>query len=62
MGSRPLKGLSRATAADRADYWLDRFDATDWADMTTEELSKGMQQVLQVISTLLPYHARYIYE
>jgi ABC-2 type transport system ATP-binding protein len=48
-----LKGLSRATAADRADYWLDRFDATDWADMTTEELSKGMQQKIQFIATLL---------
>ena len=48
-----LKGLSRATAAERADYWLDRFDATGWADMKTEELSKGMQQKIQFITTLL---------
>jgi ABC-2 type transport system ATP-binding protein len=48
-----LKGLSRATAAERADYWLDRFDATGWADMKTEELSKGMQQKIQFIATLL---------
>jgi len=48
-----LKGLSRQTAAERADRWLDRFDATDWADMKTEELSKGMQQKIQFIATLL---------
>ncbi len=48
-----LKGLSRAEAGEQADYWLDRFDATDWADMKTEELSKGMQQKVQFIATLL---------
>jgi ABC-2 type transport system ATP-binding protein len=48
-----LKGLTKAEAADRADYWLDRFDATDWADMKTEELSKGMTQKIQFIATLL---------
>lgn len=48
-----LKGLSKAEAADRADHWLDRFDATGWADMKTEELSKGMQQKIQFIATLL---------
>ena len=48
-----LKGLSKSKAADRADYWLDRFDATDWADMKTEELSKGMTQKIQFIATLL---------
>jgi ABC-2 type transport system ATP-binding protein len=48
-----LKGLSRADAAEQADYWLDRFDATGWADMKTEELSKGMQQKIQFIATLL---------
>ena len=48
-----LKGLSHSEAADRADHWLDRFDATDWADLKTEELSKGMQQKIQFIATLL---------
>jgi len=48
-----LKGLSRSTAAKRANRWLDRFDATDWADRKTEELSKGMQQKIQFIATLL---------
>jgi ABC-2 type transport system ATP-binding protein len=48
-----LKGLSHTDATQRADKWLDRFDATDWADMKTEELSKGMQQKIQFIATLL---------
>jgi ABC-2 type transport system ATP-binding protein len=48
-----LKGMSKSDASDRADYWLDRFDATDWADKETEELSKGMQQKVQFIATLL---------
>ncbi|MEF8797139.1 MAG: ATP-binding cassette domain-containing protein [Salinivenus sp.] len=48
-----LKGLSRAEAADRADHWLGRFDATEWADLATKELSKGMQQKVQFIATLL---------
>ena len=48
-----LKGLTRAEAAERADYWLDRFEASDWGPMKTEELSKGMQQKVQFIATLL---------
>ncbi|PSQ87698.1 MAG: ABC transporter [Bacteroidetes bacterium QH_2_63_10] len=48
-----LKGLTRAEASERAAHWLDRFDATDWTDMKTEELSKGMTQKIQFIATLL---------
>ena len=48
-----LKGLPRTKAADRADHWLARFEASDWAQMNTEELSKGMQQKVQFIATLL---------
>lgn len=48
-----LKGLSKAEASTRADHWLARFDATDWADLRTDELSKGMQQKIQFIATLL---------
>lgn len=48
-----LKGLSKSEASEKADYWLDRFDASDWATMKTEELSKGMQQKIQFIATLL---------
>jgi ABC-2 type transport system ATP-binding protein len=48
-----LKGLSASTARERADHWLERFDAQDWADKKTQELSKGMQQKIQFIATLL---------
>jgi ABC-2 type transport system ATP-binding protein len=48
-----LKGMTRANANERATYWLDRFDATGWASKKTEELSKGMQQKVQFIATLL---------
>jgi ABC-2 type transport system ATP-binding protein len=48
-----LKGLTRADAAEQVDYWLGRFDATDWGTMETSELSKGMQQKIQFIATLL---------
>ena len=49
-----LKGLPRAEAAPRIRYWLDRFDLSDWAGKKTQELSKGMQQKLQFIATILP--------
>ena len=49
-----LKGLPRAEAAQRIRYWLDRFDLSDWAGKKTQELSKGMQQKLQFIATILP--------
>ena len=48
-----LKGLSKQEARTNARYWLDRFDATNWASMKTDELSKGMQQKIQFIATLL---------
>ena len=48
-----LKGLSRAEAVKKIDYWLDRFDALDWKQKKTQELSKGMQQKIQFISTIL---------
>lgn len=49
-----LKGLSRAEATQRIRYWLERFDLGDWASKKTQELSKGMQQKLQFIATILP--------
>ena len=48
-----LKGLKRKEAVERIDYWLDRFDAMDWKAKKTQELSKGMQQKIQFISTIL---------
>lgn len=48
-----LKGLTRAEASRRIRYWLERFDALDWAGKKTEELSKGMQQKIQFIAAIL---------
>lgn len=49
-----LKGLTRSDAREKIRYWLDRFDALDWGEKKTEELSKGMQQKIQFIATILP--------
>ena len=48
-----LKGMSRSAATDRIKFWLKRFDALDWMGKKTQELSKGMQQKVQFISTIL---------
>ena len=48
-----LKGLSPSDAKAAIRHWLERFDATDWFDKRTEELSKGMQQKVQFIATVL---------
>ena len=48
-----LKGLSQKQAMDRTRDWLERFDMMDWRKRKVEELSKGMQQKIQFISTIL---------
>ena len=48
-----LRGLDRADARRRTAYWLDRLSIADWAGRKTEELSKGMQQKLQFVMTVL---------
>lgn len=48
-----LKGLSAADAETRLQYWLNRFEATGWKNKKIEELSKGMQQKIQFIATVL---------
>ena len=48
-----IKGIDRKTAAERALRWLDRVELGDWAGKTIESLSKGMQQKIQFISTIL---------
>ena len=48
-----LKGMGRAEAREEAEGWLERFDLTDWAGEDVETLSKGMQQKVQFISTIL---------
>jgi ABC-2 type transport system ATP-binding protein len=48
-----LRGLSATEAARRAKSWCERMQISDSIDKRTEELSKGMQQKIQFISTLL---------
>lgn len=48
-----LKGLSKAEAVDQIKYWLDKFDIKTWWNKKIEELSKGMQQKVQFIATVL---------
>jgi ABC-2 type transport system ATP-binding protein len=48
-----LKGLSRQEAHRRIDAWLKRIEMTEWKNKKWEELSKGMQQKVQFVSTIL---------
>lgn len=48
-----LRGLDPAAAGRRAHDWCERLQILDTAEKKTEELSKGMQQKIQFITTLL---------
>jgi ABC-2 type transport system ATP-binding protein len=48
-----LRGLDKAVLHKNIDYWLERFEIQNWSKKKTGELSKGMQQKLQFITTLL---------
>ena len=48
-----LKGLSRTDAQTRIRTWLKKFEITDWEKKKVEELSKGMQQKIQFIATVI---------
>lgn len=48
-----LKGLSKADAKTRMNEWFERFGISEWKNKKVEELSKGMQQKIQFITTVL---------
>ncbi|HUB19924.1 MAG TPA: ATP-binding cassette domain-containing protein [Acidobacteriaceae bacterium] len=48
-----LRGLGALEAKRRAQQWCEKLQIADSIDKRTEELSKGMQQKIQFISTLL---------
>ena len=48
-----LKGLSKPEAMKRLKYWFKKLDIIDWWGKKVEELSKGMQQKVQFITTIL---------
>lgn len=48
-----IRGMTRATARKRAMTWLERLGLSEWAEKRVEDLSKGMQQKVQFIGTVL---------
>ena len=48
-----LKGMSKADAMKSLKYWFEKFEIEGWWDKKIEELSKGMAQKVQFITTIL---------
>ncbi len=48
-----LKGLTRQDAIANLKKWFQRFEIMDWWNKNLEELSKGMQQKVQFITTVV---------
>jgi ABC-type uncharacterized transport system, ATPase component len=48
-----LKGLSYTDARKRLLFWFDKFGISSWWNRKLEELSKGMQQKIQFIITVI---------
>lgn len=48
-----LKGLSRNDAMKKLKYWFEKFEIQSWWDKKIEELSKGMAQKIQFVTTIL---------
>lgn len=48
-----LKGMSKSDAKSKIKIWFEKFQISDWWNKKVEELSKGMQQKVQFIATVL---------
>ncbi|MCY4169989.1 MAG: ATP-binding cassette domain-containing protein [Bacteroidetes bacterium] len=48
-----LKGVHRKESKDLIKYWLDRLGLGEWGERKAQDLSKGMQQKIQFIATIL---------
>lgn len=48
-----LKGLTRNEAHKRLKYWFEKFEINGWWNRKVEELSKGMQQKVQFLVTII---------
>ena len=57
-----LKGLSHQDALKRLKYWFEKFEIADWWNKKVEELSKGMAQKVQFITTILHNPALLIFD
>lgn len=48
-----LKGLSKSEALEKIKYWFKKFEMESWWNKKVEDLSKGMSQKLQFVTTVL---------
>jgi ABC-2 type transport system ATP-binding protein len=48
-----LRGISRSKAKKDIDYWLERLEASQYVNMAAEKLSKGNQQKIQFIASIV---------
>lgn len=48
-----LKGMSKNDAIHKLKYWFEKFEIQPWWEKKVEELSKGMQQKVQFITTVV---------
>jgi ABC-2 type transport system ATP-binding protein len=48
-----LKGLHSSEATKRIRYWFEKLEMKDWWSKKVEDLSKGMQQKVQFVATVL---------
>lgn len=48
-----IKGMRKDKAKANIDYWLQRFQIEHWWNKNIEDLSKGMQQKIQFIATII---------
>jgi ABC-2 type transport system ATP-binding protein len=48
-----LKGLSKLQAMERLKIWFEKFEIKTWWNKKVEDLSKGMQQKIQFVATVL---------
>jgi ABC-2 type transport system ATP-binding protein len=48
-----IRGVPRSTGRSRATAWLERLELGSWAQRRVEDLSKGMQQKVQFVGTVI---------
>ena len=48
-----LKGMSKSEAVKKIKEWFEKLDITSWYNKNVEDLSKGMQQKVQFIATVM---------
>lgn len=48
-----LKGMNKKEAVEKSKAWIKKFEITDWWNKKVEDLSKGMAQKVQFISTVM---------